>query len=312
MLKANAYGFGAIEVASAIKDLIDLFGVCTLDEALAIKNANIDKDILLLLADEEDLQVAISNGFILSIYNRQLLDKLIYLAKNNLVDKERLRIHLKVDSGMHRLGFKDDIEYAVDCLKENDIQVEGVFSHLRDDTLSQKQEFDRLSSIVLDKYPEAIKHIVSSHSLQHKCMHYDLVRVGLYAYQGAMSIVSRVVDLHSAKAGEFVGYGNQFVDKDTHLATVFGGYQEGLDNTKRVWINNRECRVVGDVCMDSFIVDIGDGNVQIGDRVVIVDSNHIDDIIDDRNTKEYNIYTSVKGRVNRQYYDKKRGENTCN
>ncbi len=305
MLKANAYGFHDCAIAHATKDIVNCFGVCTVEEGIALRECGIDCDILVMCAESSELPLAIGNNLIISLHNFTLLDSIISLANSNVIDKRDIRVHLKVDSGMHRFGFQDcDLQKAVETLKNNCINVEGVFSHLRDDSDFQRDEFERLSGVVLRSYPNAKRHIVSSHSLQHKSMRYDMVRVGLNAYHGAMRITSNIISFHDVKAGQYIGYGNYVTPIDTRVATVFGGYADGIFDIKRVWIDGRECNIVGNICMDSFLVDVGNLPLKEGDTVTIVDSEHLEEVISDKNTKEYNIYTNTFGRIKRLYYDK--------
>ncbi len=306
MLKANAYGFGDVEIANATKDVVNTYGVCTLDEGVRLRKAGVTKDIIVMCVEVDEIKSAMDNNLIISLHNNGLLDGIVSLIDRKVVDAKDIRLQVKIDSGMHRLGFQGyDVQKAVNLLKIYDINVEGVFSHLRDDSDTQCEEFEKLSRVVLASYPKAKRHIVSSHSLQHKSMRYDMVRVGLFAYHGAMKIKSKIISLHDVKKGQYIGYGNYVTPMDTRVATVFGGYADGICDIKRVWIDGVECKIVGDISMDSFIVDVSNLACKEGDVVTIVDNEHLDDVISDKNTKEYNIYTQTFGRVQRLYYDKR-------
>ena len=183
------------------------------------------------------------------------------------------------------------------------LNVSGVYSHLRDDTDDQKDEFDKLAGIVKSYYPQAKKHLASSHSLSNPNLIYDMVRLGIRAYEGAMSAYSQVIESRSLKAGERVSYGDYALIKDTNTAVIFGGYADGIarENPSSVYIRGQKCNVIGNVCMDCFVVDTGDFIAKFGDEVVLFDENTINRVACERNTIEYTVMTSLKGRIKRIY-----------
>ncbi len=302
MLKANAYGFSSVRVAHATQNIVNAFGVVSAEEGTELRENGIDKDILVCACASYELPIAVENNLIISLHNISQLYALLGYIEHGEIDASRVRVHLKVDSGMCRLGFKD-VEEPLKLLTQYNINVEGVFSHLRDGTISQKPTFEQLSSMVINKYPNAIRHIASSHSLYDKRLQYDLVRVGIRAYSGAMSLHSQIIDIHRVEKGDMVGYGANLIDKDTNIATVFGGYADGLFGSKRVWIDGRECNVVGNICMDTFMVDVKDMKCHVGQDVLIFDDNTKDIVSKDREIIEYMLYTSTYGRVQRCYLD---------
>lgn len=302
MTKANAYGHGLCEVAHATEDIVDMFGVVCFEESVALKNSGIGKDIMLCACEVERLKEAQEMGIVLSLNNRYQLDEIVRLTKSGEVKNKDWRLHLCVDSGMRRLGFcESEIDDVLSTLKENDINIEGVFSHLRDSSLSQVDCFDSMANMVRMLYQNATRHLASSHSLSVERLRYDMVRVGLYAYENAMTVSSVVMSTRRAKRGDIISYGDSRVVKDANIATIFGGYADGLFGTKKVWIDGRVCPVIGNICMDMFMVDCGEFMPKVGDKVLIFDGKHAVDVANDRNCILYKLYTDIGGRVQRIY-----------
>lgn len=309
MLKANAYGHGAAEVAKATCDIADSFGVVCVEEGIVLRNIGIKNDILVCACACDEIQKAVEFGLTVSLHEKAQAERLIDLVNLGLINARDLKLHLKTDSGMHRLGFcENEIDGVLSALRENGIQLEGVFSHLRELSFEQKERFERMANKVRAVYPNAVRHLASSHSLTAEEMRYDMVRVGLFAYERAMSVRSQVISARHIDAGEFVSYGNYISDRPMNLVTVFGGYADGMAGTKRVWIEGRECPVVGNVCMDMFVADCGECLPETGQEVLICDGGHIAEVASDRNTIDYCIYTAFNGRAERIYIHKKSDE----
>lgn len=302
MVKADAYGHGLVEVAKATQDIVEMFGVVCIEEGIALKESGIENDVLVCACEVERLKEAWECGLIISLQCRRQLDEIVRLTNEGAVNQDSWRLHLKVDSGMRRFGFcEEEVADVLATLKGNGINVEGVFSHLRGCHISQAQCFDRMAIEVRKFYPNAIRHLASSHSLAIEDMRYDMVRVGLSAYENAMTVCSQVLSTRRAKRGEIVSYGNCRAQKDTNIATVFGGYADGMFGTKKVWIDGRACPVIGDICMDVFMVDCGEFMPKVGDKVLIFDGKRANEVANDRKCILYKLYTDMKGRTKRIY-----------
>lgn len=311
MVKADAYGFGLKEVAKDTEDIVDAFGVVTLEEACQLRNAGISKDVLLCVCASDELEKACGSGVIIAVHDIEQANELVALANDGRINPESVRLHIKADSGMHRLGFDcDGIKNAVRILKNHGFCVEGAYSHLRDETLNQKRTFDECVKAVRDEYPSAIAHLASTHSMNNEELQYDAVRLGIGAYTGAMSVYSRVIESRFLKKGEIVSYGNYVLPRDTNTAVIFGGYADGIcrENPSDVYIGGHACKVIGNVCMDTFVVDTKDYESKVGEEVVLVDEKCVHEVAKQRNTIEYTVYTSFKGRVQRYY--KRNGQET--
>lgn len=304
MVKADAYGFGITEVAKETEDIVDAFGVVTLQEAERLRGAGIAKDILLCACACDELKKACDLRVIIAVHDIEQVNALVSLANKGYIDAKKVRLHIKADSGMHRLGFDlDGIKNAVRILKNHGFCIEGVYSHLRDGTQTQKHVFDECAKAVKEVYPSAIAHLASTHSMFSENLRYDAVRLGIGAYTGAMSVYSQVIESRFVKKGEIVSYGDYVLLRDTNTAVIFGGYADGVcrECPADVYINGRACKVIGNVCMDTFVVDTGDYVASVGEEVVLLDGKSVQSVAKQRNTIEYTVYTSFKGRVQRYY-----------
>lgn len=314
MVKADAYGHGLTEVARAVEDEVDAFGVATVDEGVRLKDCGISRDVLTLIWAVDELETAISHGLVLSLSNVVQLTRIEELIESGKAKSQDTRLHIALDSGMHRLGFCDgELDGVLSRLKSIGVQIEGAYSHLRVRSLRQISAFDRMCEVVRKYYPNAVRHLAASHSIACKRLHYDMVRVGFSAYHGAMRVVSEVVASRRVSKGEFVSYGNFKLERDTNTAVIFGGYADGVcrERPSEVYIRGRRCRVLGRVCMDMCIVDCGECLPRIGEEVILVDGANILDVAKRRKTIEYTVMTCWHGRVERIYENDESGSKAC-
>ncbi len=302
MLKADAYGHGLKEVARRLQEDVFAFGVATLEEGIALREIGVKIPILLLVCADDELEIAVENDLTLALSNCNQLSKIISLVRCGKIEGDKVKLHLALDTGMHRLGFEiDEIDCVLRRLVNCRLNLQGVYTHLREE--AQLDKFKLACDKVRDVFPRAIRHIASSHTYQKQEFQLDMVRVGIDAYTGAMRVTSSVIATRHLEKGEGVSYGNFVTKKPTNVAVVFGGYADGIqrENTSSVYINNQKCKPVGDVCMDMTIVDTGDMLAKLGDEAVLFDSERAKEIAKERNTILYNVYTSFKGRVQREY-----------
>lgn len=306
MVKADAYGHGLIKVAKRAENVVDAFGVETLEEGVKLRSAGIKSEILVLALCEDEIYRAYRQDLTIGLHNREQFAKIVSLIGSNRINPAKLKTHIKVDSGMHRLGFcLDELQIVLQKAKALGINVAGIYSHLRDETESQKSTFDRFVEVAKGYYPDIKAHLASSHSLFNPNLRYDGVRLGINAYNGAMSAYSQVVESRRLQAGERVSYGDFVLQKATNTAVVFGGYADSIarENPSSVRIRGKKCAVIGNVCMDCFVVDTGDLEAKVGERVLLFDSDTASEVASERNTIEYCLMTSQKGRIQRVYLD---------
>lgn len=330
VLKANAYGHGLVEVARTLEALgAPVFGLAFVEEGIRLRRAGIHTPILVLggvLGDQiplylqHDLMPTASSP-----------DKLRAIDAAAAARGVRARVHVKFDTGMERLGVHwyhahkllDEIPRA------RHVEVVGVFSHLassdeadRAYTNTQRERFDE----VVDGFrarglPTPTRHLANSGAvLQHPDTWYDLVRPGILSYgvfpstdvprtlpvRPALRWVSKVVFFKVVRAGDPVSYGSTWAPTvDTRVVTVPVGYGDGyfraLSNRARVRIGGRELPVVGRVCMDQLLVDLGpDGTAYNGDEVVLLgDGVTAEDLAGWAGTIPYEVLTNVNTRVPR-------------
>ena len=306
MVKADAYGHGLVKVAKRAENVVDAFGVETLEEGVKLRSAGIKSEILVLALCENEIYRAYQQDLTIGLHNREQFAKIVSLIDSNRINPAKLKTHIKVDSGMHRLGFcLDELQIVLQKAKALGINVAGIYSHLRDETESQKSTFDRFVEVAKGYYPDIKAHLASSHSLFNPNLRYDGVRLGINAYNGAMSAYSQVVESRRLQAGERVSYGDFVLQKATNTAVVFGGYADSIarENPSSVRIRGKKCAVIGNVCMDCFVVDTGDLEAKVGERVLLFDSDTASEVASERNTIEYCLMTSQKGRIQRVYLD---------
>lgn len=304
MVKADAYGHGLIKVAKRVENLVSAFGVETLEEGLKLRRAGIKRDVLVLALCENEIYRAYRQNLTIGLHNGNQFAKIVSLINSNRINPAKMKAHVKVDSGMHRLGFcLDELQTVLPKAKALGINVSGIYSHLRDETESQKSAFDKFVEVAKEYYPDIKAHLASSHSLFNPNLRYDGVRLGINAYEGAMSAYSQVIESRCLQAGERVSYGDFALQKATNTAVVFGGYADSIarENPSSVWIQGKKCAVIGNVCMDCFVVDTDDLAAKVGEKVLLFDGDKASEVARERNTIEYCLMTSQKGRIKRVY-----------
>lgn len=333
VLKANAYGHGALPLAKFLKDKVDYLAVARLEEALELKEINLD--ILVLgYIPYESLEIAIKNDITMTVYSLEMARIIDTISKKL---NKKSKIHIKIDTGMNRLGFRffgdycDDIKVVFDeLISFENLDIEGIFTHFAtadevDKTFSNlqiqrfKQVIDYLSSINFDI---RIKHISNSAGIiDFKDIDFDMVRLGiaLYGYypscevlknnvdlKPAMTVKTRISNIKYIDKNEGVSYGLIHKANEKELiATLPIGYADGfsrMQKNPKVVIKGHTFDVVGRVCMDQCMVNIDKNiDINIGDEVIIFG----DDIISADNisldTICYEVLCNVSRRVSRIY-----------
>lgn len=337
VVKANAYGHGAIGVAKFLEDKADYLAVAATDEALELRKNGVNCPILILghipYGDYDNIVKYNITPTISDYYEAELLSKAS--VKAGVIAP----LHIAVDTGMNRIGFPLNSESVKDIKAINDlsnIKIEGIFSHfaaadMSDKTYTRKQieKFDdfvnTLSEIGVDA---PIKHLYNSAGIADLEKKYDMVRQGIILYglrpsdevefnnivipQPVMSMKTRVVQVKTLSAGESISYGCTYTtEKETIVATLCAGYADGvtrvLSNNGEVLIRGKRARIIGRVCMDQFMVDVTDiPGVEAGDTATIFgtdgeESISVDEIAKKANTINYEIICNINSRVTRVY-----------
>ncbi|HWR47491.1 MAG TPA: alanine racemase, partial [Pseudonocardiaceae bacterium] len=298
VVKADGYGHGAIDVAeAALQAGASALGVCSVEEALALRHGGIDAPVLAWLrAPGEDLAAGIAAGVELGVYSTGQLDTVAAAAAATGITA---RVHLKVDTGLNRGGAGPDQWPALvrAAVATGGIEVVAIWSHLAhaDDPghpiiEQQVRYFDEAYQVARDAGLRPLRHLANSAAtLTRPDLHYDLVRPGIAVYGlspvpgvsyhllPAMSLRSQVAMTKRVPAGEGVSYGHIWhTDRETTLALVPAGYADGvprvLTGRLDVWLAGRRRPVVGRVCMDQVMVDCGDDAITQGAEVIFFGS----------------------------------------
>ncbi|MEN9753605.1 MAG: hypothetical protein RL670_1296 [Actinomycetota bacterium] len=334
VVKANAYGHGAVEVAKTLERAgVDYLGVVDVREALELREAGVSTPILAWLHDpSDDFVSALTNNIDLGVAN---IEQLGHIAKAAALTGEVAKLHLKIDTGLGRNGSSaadwTDLLDAVKSLGDA-VEVVGIFSHLsttsRQDDLDQIERFDAaVAEAKRAGVSFQLRHLTASDgSLSYPDAHYEMVRIGValygldpfstnksseYGLIPAMTAVSRVAQIKRVPAGHGVSYNFLHrTTRETNLALVPVGYAEGLPRaatgTAEVLIGGKRYPILSQVAMDQFVLDVGDDPIQVGDEVVIFGDAatgvpSADDLASACGTINYEIVTRMGGRFQREY-----------
>ncbi len=338
VVKAEAYGHGGIEVSkAAIKAGADRIGVALIEEGIKLRKAGINIPIQILTEPSPDgVSELIQYDLIPTICSEHFLDELVKQVENK---KKEVKVHLKVDTGMNRIGVhpRDIIGFIDKILSFQNIVLEGIFTHLAaadkpewDLTDQQLDLFNQVISNVRDKnFTVSLYHAANSAGILYfPRSHYDLVRPGIALYglapsakiglpQGLKPVLSwksKISFIKDVPPGQGVSYNHTFItSRKTKVATVPLGYADGftrlLSNRGEVLIKGKRRKIVGNVCMDQFMVDLGNDEANIGDEVVLIgqqDSESIsaEEMAELIGTINYEVTTRISERVPRVYINK--------
>jgi len=326
MVKAFSYGNGSYEIAHHLEyHNADYLAVAYVDEGIALRKKGIRSSIMVLNPDDAQFKQLIDHCLEPEIYSFRQLKALQHeLSKSNLTNYP---IHLKVDTGMRRLGFEStEISEVITWIsKHQEIRLASVFSHLASSESVEDKDFtqiqiDEFTSICKEiastiKTP-FLKHILNSSGIiNFPDAQFDMVRLGIGLYgigdkslQNCSSLKSVISQIKEVPAGESVGYNRAYVsDEKIRIAIIPIGYADGLsralsNGNGQVIINGKRAAIIGNICMDMCMVDISIIDAQEGDEVIIWDTQkHILDIADNLNTIAYEVLTNVSQRVKRVF-----------
>ncbi|MCI0502749.1 MAG: alanine racemase [Fusobacteria bacterium] len=333
IVKANGYGHGAVPLSLKIEDTIDMFGVAILEEALQLREAGVNRPILVLgYTSFEDYPFLLERNIIQTIYDYKQGVELNKVARLAGV---RAKVHIKIDTGMNRLGFKDN-EDTLEIIKliENfeHLEIEGIFSHIanggsEDISYSYKQlERFKNFSIKVEKSlgRKLIKHLANSATIvEIKESHLDMVRPGLMLYgsfstdhenrqqiplKKILTLKGIITQVKIVDEGEPVSYNGTFVtSRATRVGVLPLGYADGfarnLSNKGEVLVKGVKAPIIGNICMDQLMLDLTDlDEVKVGDEVVIYgEDNPAEYFAQLLDTISYEIYCNISERIPRIY-----------
>ena len=330
MVKAFAYGAGSVEVSKALQDsgLVDYLAVAVADEGVELRRAGITLPIIIMDPEVAAMDLILENNLEPNVYSHQSLKTVI--AACEAKGLEHYPIHVKIDSGMHRLGFyKEDIPWLLDRLThQKAVSVRSVFSHLAGSDEAQFDDFTRAQIRYFDDCAEAlktgldypiIKHICNSAGIERFSEYqFDMCRLGIglygFSFAGAKlhnvcSLETTILSVKTVRKGETIGYGRHTkLDEDRVIAVIPIGYADGFDRRfsnygGEVYVRGKRCPVVGNVCMDQAMIDVTGADARPGDIVEVFGEHMpLEELAQKLNTITYEILTSVSRRVKRIYF----------
>ncbi|GAA3763325.1 bifunctional UDP-N-acetylmuramoyl-tripeptide:D-alanyl-D-alanine ligase/alanine racemase [Flavobacterium ginsengiterrae] len=332
MVKAFGYGNGGLEIAKLLEhNKVNYLGVAFADEGIALKSGGIKLPIMVLNPESTSFPSIIQYKLEPEIYSIKGLNAFLKIAREkNLKDYP---IHIKMDTGMHRLGFENNtIDELIATLKGNStVRVQSILSHLAtsddpkhfDFVRQQISLFEKLSSKLMSELNiNPIRHILNTSGISNfPEAQFNMVRLGIGLYgvsndpseqkylENVGTLKSIISQVRTIPAGDSVGYGRRFMaEKETKIATIPIGYADGIS---RLWgnevgyvmIKNQKAKIVGSVCMDMLMVNVSHIDCKEGDSVIIFgESPTVIEMAEALKTIPYEIMTSISQRVKRVFF----------
>jgi alanine racemase len=333
MVKASGYGAGSYEIAKTLQDCgCDYLAVAVHDEGVDLRKASITMPIIVLNPNGVNYKAMFQYRLEPELYNLDMGRELIKEGKKYGI--KGFPVHIKIDSGMHRLGFtRDQLPELIAMLQEQDvIKPASVFTHLAvaDEpeqdayTMAQFEYFDACSEKLQQAFEFPImRHVLNTSGIvRFPERQYDMVRIGIGLYgirtlfdgsedtlKPVSALRSIIISIKEWPAGTTVGYGRHgLLERDSRIATVNIGYADGFDRhfgngRVSMWVGGKLCPTVGNVCMDAVMIDVTDVPCKVGDTVEIFGEHvPVEQLSDARGTIPYEILTSISPRVKRVYY----------
>ena len=330
MVKAFAYGTGSVEVSKALQTsgLVDYLAVAVADEGVELRKAGITLPIIIMDPEVAALDLILENNLQPNIYSFAVLEDIISAAESKGL--EGISVHIKIDSGMHRLGFyMEDIPALITRLQgQKAVRVASVFSHLAGSdeaqfdafTHEQAQYFEDCASRLIASLPyQPLLHICNTAGIERfPEFHYDMCRLGIGLYglsfdnailRNVCTLKTTILSIKTVPAGGTIGYGRHTtLTEPRQIAVIPIGYADGFDRRfsnygGEVLVRGKRCPVVGNVCMDQAMVDVTDTDAQVGDfAIVFGDQLPLQELADKLQTIPYEILTSISRRVQRLYF----------
>lgn len=331
MVKAYSYGLGGYEIAEFLQHHhIDYLGVAYADEGVDLRKNGITTPILVMNPEQGSYDTIIDYNLEPEIYSLRVLE----LFTNQLQIKgiqQKYPIHLKIETGMHRLGFKEsEIDDLIKTLQKYNIKVASIFSHLsssdmpeeREYTLAQIETFTRISNKISEALGYSpLRHILNSSGIvNYTDYQFDMVRIGIgmigistepkikNQLQNAVTFKTVISQISEVKEGDSIGYSRKYkAKKNTKIATIPVGYADGIprligNKVGFVGVHKKKVPIVGNICMDMLMVDLGELSAKDGDEVIIFNASpSLEEFAEYCKTIPYEVLTSISRRVKRIY-----------
>lgn len=333
MVKASGYGTGSLELAKTLQTQGAAYlAVAVVDEGVELRQAGITMPIMVMNPMGTNYQALFNNHLEPSVFSLRELQILLNQAER--WGQRDYPVHIKLDTGMHRLGFiQAELRQLTDMLNSQDyVKAASIFSHLatadcpdQDEyTQMQLSSFDKMSGHIISSLPYPVKrHILNTAGImRYPQYQYDMVRLGIGLYgispigshqEAGLAVVSRlsttIISIKRWPASTTIGYARKGVlSHNATIATIPVGYADGINrhlgngNTS-FYVNGKACPTIGNICMDQCMIDVTDADARIGDEVEIFGpSAPVERLATTLDTIPYEILTSVSPRVKRIYY----------
>lgn len=332
MVKANAYGLGSYEISEFLQHHhIDYLGVAFVDEGVELRKKGITVPIVVMNPEQHSYDTVIQYNLEPEIYSFRVLELFYEAIQKSGYDKN-YPIHIKLETGMHRLGFKDfELDELSQTLNKTNLKVQSIFSHLsssdmpteKEFTLRQLETFEKNSSYLIEKLGYTpIRHILNSSGITSYTNHqYDMVRIGIgmlgespnseiqKQLQSVVSFKTVISQISLVENGESVGYSRRFKpNQATKIATIPVGYADGIprligNQIGNVGVNKTLAPIVGSICMDMMMINVDHiPNVKEGDKVTVFNAKpSLKEFAEYCKTITYEVLTSISPRVKRIY-----------
>ena len=329
VVKANAYGHGAIKVSKHLNSLgVKKLAVASSNEGKILRESGVKSNIIVFYPDPFDLADIIKYNLEPAVYSKKIWQNLSFSLKKQKLNN--FSIHLKFNTGLNRLGFDfKEISWVKNEMIKSCFKIESVYSHLSSSEESRDNDFTNNQIAAFEKVknefgkinPDIKYHLLNSSGIQNypECK-YDWVRAGisLYGYTNnlewdknllpAAELKTKIIQIHQLKKNQVVGYNNGWVAKEkTTIATIPIGHADGIGryfgNTNTcVWIKNKRAPIIGNICMDMFMVNISDIDCSEGDEVVIFNAFHpANEFAESGGSISYELLSSIGNRIIRNY-----------
>lgn len=334
VVKANSYGNNSVAIAQYLekKNLADYFAVAFTSEGVELRKAGVKKPILIFHPQLVDFEEILRYDLEPTLYSKRLITHFIDFAKKN--NLHEYSFHLKCNSGMNRLGFSvEEIDDICEIIKvQKNIKVKTSFSHLLASEDIQARPFMQKQIALFKEFQKKLEAHFSHKIIYHNCntsgilnypeAHFDMVRSGIGMYGFAndtrlqkdfkpITILKSIISqIHTIQEGEYVGYNFGFqAQKTMEIATISVGHADGLNRIYGkevgfVFIKDKKCPIVGNVCMDMIMVDITGMCCEEGDEVIIFDERHTSETLaETAQTISYELITSLSRRIKRIFIE---------
>ncbi len=335
MVKAFSYGSGSFEIANILQfHQVDYLAVAYVDEGVELRNAGIGLPVMVMNPEEYTFDLMIKYHLEPEIFSFRALKMLEKAIKRNALPQNKpVKVHLKLETGMHRLGFQEEeLDDLITRLKSNPlIYVQSVFSHLVGSNNPSLDDFTHTQIARLKQMAQKLKegleqpfmvHLLNSAGISRfPEAQFDMVRLGIGLYgisshketaerlRHVTSLRTEITQIKVVKAGESVGYNRSFVaEKEYHIATVSVGYADGLlrvlgNGNFSFWIDGKPAPIVGDICMDMCMIDVTNLDVKEGDAVFVFNAEHpVTELAFAAKTIPYEVLSRISRRVKRVYF----------